>query len=60
MTLRQRLIYGATVAFVVFFLGEFVFGAGTFAINVGFGLAMGAFAVLAVTLAVRIADRKKR
>ena len=58
MTLRQRLIYGATVAFVVFFLGEFVFGAGTFAINVLFGIAMGAFAVVAVTLAARFSGRR--
>jgi hypothetical protein len=60
LTVRQRLIYGATVAFVVFFLGEFVFGAGTLLINIVFGLAMGAFAILAVTLAARIAARKKR
>jgi hypothetical protein len=60
MTVRQRLIYGTTVAFVVFFLGEFVFGAGTLLINIVFGLAMGVFAIVAVTLAARIAARKKR
>ncbi|MEO1492953.1 MAG: hypothetical protein AAFV19_12445 [Pseudomonadota bacterium] len=60
MTLRQRLIYGAMVTFVVFFLGEFVFGAGTLLINLGFGIAMGAFAIVMVTLAARIAARKRR
>ena len=58
MTWNQRLIYGAVMAFVVFFVGEFVLGAGTFAINVIFGIAMGAFAVVAVTLAARIAGKK--
>ena len=58
MTWNQRLIYGAVMALVVFFVGEFVLGAGTFLINVIFAIAMGAFAVVAVTLAARIAGRK--
>ncbi|MEL6998783.1 MAG: hypothetical protein AAFP68_11035 [Pseudomonadota bacterium] len=59
MTLRDRIIYGAIVAFVVFFLGEFVFGAGTLTINILFGLAMGAFAVIAVSLAAKVSNRNK-
>ncbi|MEM7423166.1 MAG: hypothetical protein AAF334_05545 [Pseudomonadota bacterium] len=59
MDLRQRLTYGGVVAFVVFFLGEYVFGAGTFTINLVFGFAMGVFAVIAVSLAARFTGRGK-
>ncbi|MGD1923671.1 MAG: hypothetical protein ACFB03_05720 [Paracoccaceae bacterium] len=59
MKMRERLIYGAIVAFVVFFLGEFVFGAGTLLINILFGLAMGVFAVIAVSLAAKVSNRNK-
>lgn len=59
MTLRDRLIYAAVVAFVVFFLGEFVFGAGTLLINVVYGIAMGGFAFIGATLAARFSGRGK-
>ncbi|MEL7470780.1 MAG: hypothetical protein AAFN27_20180 [Pseudomonadota bacterium] len=59
MKMRERLIYGAIVAFVVFFLGEFVFSAGTLTINTLFGLAMGAFAMIAVSLAAKVSNRNK-
>lgn len=59
MTLRERLIYGSVVAGVVFFLGQFVIGAGTLAINLVFGLAMGVFAMIMVTLAAKYTRRGK-
>ncbi|MFK7943506.1 MAG: hypothetical protein AB8B85_11415 [Paracoccaceae bacterium] len=60
MSWNQRLIYGAVMAFVVFFVGEFVLGAGTLAINIVFAAAMGLFAMLAVTLATRFSERGKK
>ena len=59
MTLRERIIYGAVVAVVVFFLGEFVLGAGTLAVNVVFSLAMGIFAIAMVTLGAKLTRRGK-
>ncbi len=59
MTLRERIIYGAVVAAVVFLLGEFVLGAGTLVVNVVFGLAMGIFAMVMVTLAAKFTRRGK-
>ncbi len=59
MTLRERFIYGAVVAIVVFFLGQFVIGAGTLAINLVFGLAMGIFSMVMVTLAAKFTRRGK-
>lgn len=59
MTLRERIIYGAVVAAVVFLLGEFVLGAGTLVVNVVFGLAMGIFAMIMVTLAAKFTRRGK-
>ena len=59
MTVRERIIYGAVVAAVVFLLGEFVLGAGTLVVNVVFGLAMGIFAMVMVTLAAKFTRRGK-
>ena len=59
MTLRERIIYGAVVAAVVFVLGEFVLGAGTLAVNVVFAVAMGVFAIILVTLGARLTRRGK-
>jgi len=60
MSSRQRLIYAAVMTFVIFFLGEFVFGAGTLLINIVFAVGMGVFAYIAVTVAGRISGRNKR
>ena len=59
MTLRERIIYGAVVAAVVFLLGEFVLGAGTLVVNVVFSLIMGIFAIIMVTLAAKFTNRGK-
>lgn len=59
MTLRERVIYGAVVAAVVFLLGEFVLGAGTLVVNLVFSLIMGIFAIIMVTLAARFTRRGK-
>ncbi|MEM9062057.1 MAG: hypothetical protein AAGD13_16470 [Pseudomonadota bacterium] len=59
MKMRDRLIYGAVVAFVVFFLGEYVFGAGTLTINIVFAVAVGIFAVIAVSIAAKVSNRNK-
>ena len=59
MTLRERFVYGAVVAAVVFALGEFVLGAGTLAVNVVFAVVMGVFAIILVTLGARLTRRGK-
>ena len=56
---RQKLIYGAVMALAVFFVGHIVLSVGTLLLNIIFALAMGLFAVLAVTVAFRIAGRRK-
>ena len=43
-----------------FFIGHFVLAVGSLLINLIFAIAMGAFAVLAFSLMVRIADRGKK
>lgn len=60
MRIKDRLIYASVMAFVIFFLGQFVFAAGSLLINLLFAIAMGAFAFLMVTLAIRISGRNKR
>jgi uncharacterized membrane protein len=57
MNSRQKLIYGAVMALVVFFTGQIVLQVGSLVINIVFALLMGAFAILAVTVAARIAGR---
>lgn len=60
MTPRERIIYGAVVALVVFFVGHVVLKAGSLLVDLFFAIAMGLFAILAVTLAARISGRNKR
>ncbi len=60
MSLGQRVIYGAVMALAVFFVGQVVLSVGTLIMNLVFALAMGAFAIIAVTVATRMAGRKKR
>ena len=57
MSLRQRLIYGAVMAAAVFFVGIALQVGGSVWVNLAFALAMGAFAVLAVSVAGRIGKR---
>ena len=51
MTMNQRLIYGALMAVVVLFVGQFVLAVGSFLLNVVFAIAMGVFAIIAVSIA---------
>ena len=60
MTLREKLVYGAVVAVVAFLLGQFVFKAGTVRINFVFAIAMGIFAMVAVTVATRMGGGGKK
>ncbi|MEM7059421.1 MAG: hypothetical protein AAF557_17695 [Pseudomonadota bacterium] len=60
MTLRERIIYGAVVALAVFFVGHIVLGAGSLLVDLVFAIAMGFFAILAVTIAARVAGKRKR
>lgn len=59
MTLKQRFMYGFVMAVAVFFIGEFVLGAGTLVVNIVFALAMGMFAIIMVTLAAKLTGRQK-
>lgn len=60
MTMNQRLIYGALMAVVVFFVGQFVLAVGSFLLNVVFAIAMGVFAIIAVSIATGMAGRRKK
>ena len=60
MTLRERIIYGAVVAVVVFFVGHIVLAAGSLLVDLVFAIAMGLFAILAVTIVTRITGKHKR
>lgn len=60
MNLRERIVYGAVVAFVVFFVGHVVLGAGSLLVDIIFAIAMGFFAILAVSIAARISGKHKR
>ena len=60
MTPRERIIYGAIVALVVFFVGHIVLAVGSLLVNVLFAILMGAFAILAVSIATRISGKHKR
>lgn len=60
MTLGQRIIYGAIVAAVVFFVGHIVLRAGSFLVDLIFAILMGLLAIFAVSVAARIAGNKKR
>jgi hypothetical protein len=60
MTLRQKLIYGAVMAVAVFFVGQVVLAVGSLLINLVFAIAMGAFAILAVSFATSMANKGKR
>ena len=60
MTFQQRIIYGLVMAAAVFFVGHIVLAVGSLLINLVFAIAMGAFAVVAVTLALRMSGGGKR
>ena len=60
MTGRQRLLYGVLVALAVFFAGAVLGVGGALWVNAIFALAMGGFAVVAVTVAARMAGRGER
>lgn len=60
MTFKQRLIYGALMAVVVFVLGQFVLAVGSFLLNIVFAIAMGLFAIVAVSIATGMAGRRKK
>ncbi len=60
MTFKQRLIYGALMAVVVFVLGQFVLTVGSFLLNIVFAIAMGLFAIVAVSIATGMAGRRKK
>ena len=60
MTFKQRLIYGALMAVVVFVLGQFVLTVGSFLLNIVFAVAMGVFAIVAVSIATGMAGRRKK
>ncbi len=60
MTMQQKLIYGAIMALAIFFVGHIVLAVGSLLINIVFSIAMGLFAILAVTVAFRFAGRRKR
>ena len=57
MSLEQRLIYGAIVAVVVFFVGIALQVGGAWWVNLIYSVLMGAFAVIAVTVATRLGKR---
>ncbi len=58
MTLGPRIIYGAVLAAAIFFVGQFVLAAGSFLINLVFAIVMGAVAIAAITVAMRMSGRK--
>lgn len=58
MSMGQRIIYGAVMAAAIFFVGQFVLAAGSLLINLIFAVAMGVFAIAAVTVAMRMSGRK--
>lgn len=59
MTQRQRLIYGAVMAAVVFFVGLVLQVGGALWVNALFALAMGGFAYIATGVAGRLSGREK-
>ena len=60
MTLRERIIYGAVMAAAVFFVGHLVLAVGSLIVNLVFAVAMGLFAIFAVSVAMRMAGKHKR
>ncbi|MEM1151999.1 MAG: hypothetical protein AAGI03_15865 [Pseudomonadota bacterium] len=60
MPLKDRIIYGVVMAIVVFALAQFVLSVGSLVLNVLFAIAMGLFAILAVSIATRIGGKYKR
>ena len=60
MTLQQRIIYGAVMALVVFFVGHIVLAVGSLLLNIIFAIAMGLFAIFAVSIATKIGGNRKR
>lgn len=60
MTFRQKLIYGAVMALVVFFVGQVVLAVGSLVVNLIFAIAMGVFAIIAVSVAAGIANKGRR
>lgn len=60
MSTRDKLIYCAVVAVVVFFVGQLILAVGSLLINVLFALAMGVFAFVMVTVAMRMGGRRKK
>ena len=59
MTLQQKLIYGAVMALAIFFVGQVVLSVGSLLLNLIFAIAMGVFAIIAVSVAARIGGRGK-
>ena len=60
MNARERIIYGVIVALVVFFVGQVVLAVGSVLVNIFFAIAMGLFAIFAVSIAARITGKHKR
>lgn len=58
MTLQQKIIYGLCMALAVFFVGHVVLAVGSLLINLIFAVAMGVFAVVAITVAMGIARKR--
>ncbi len=59
MNTKQKMIYGAVMALAVLVTAELL-DVGTLSLNVAFAIAMGLFAMLAVAVAARIADRTRK
>ena len=60
MTPKQRIIYGLVMALAVFFVGHVVLAVGSLLINLIFAIAMGVFAIFAVSVATKLAGKNKR